>query len=228
MSCSRTERMTLPDADLLARGSLQSVYRHPFDPALVVKVIRPEAAARRAARADRPLRRFLSLLAPSRRRFRAYRSWQLQEQEYLAIVARIGAIPAFLPRPGGYVATRLGPGLVSERINGADGELAPTMREALKQTNNRGTLQALAEHLLDQLLEARAMFNDLHASNVVVESSTDGGERLVLIDGLRADTTLLPLRTLSDRAYRYWFSRNRERFRARLLNPGLKRTSARR
>lgn len=209
--------LLLPEQDRVAEGRQQLVYQHPHAADLLVKVMRPEVRETHVSRAQAPLERLRNALAPSRQRFGAFRSWHLQHQEYLAIVERLGALPDFLPKLGGYIPTRLGPGCVVERIASRDGSLAPTLRAVQRAGHQSENLIEHIETLLDKLRHAHAMFNDLHRGNVVLGVLADGRERLVIIDGLRADTTLIPLRTMSDRIYQCWFGRNREKFRETLL-----------
>src|SRR5688572_28872606 len=88
----------------IAQGRMRSVYPHPTDPGLVIKVIRPEVIDQRWG-SGQPWYK-------TRRRFRQYISYMRETVEYVAMYARYGKSLPFAQKVSGFIETDLGLGLV--------------------------------------------------------------------------------------------------------------------
>jgi hypothetical protein len=170
----------------LAVGHLRQVYAHPHDADLIIKVMRPDAVAQRAARWHKRLARALH-----------YSGYVRELKEYIATRARFAHLDAPIARMVGVVPTDLGLGLVSELVRGSDGGLAPTLahRYELDRGFSAPIEQGLAE-FLDGLLASNVIVGDMHAWNIVYGSDSRGGPRFVLIDGF-GEKHFIPRATMS-------------------------------
>jgi hypothetical protein len=175
----------------LAKGRKQSVYEHPEDKTKLVKVLTEGPEPRRL------LPRYSEL------RYGSFRSWHREISEYLSLLNRgvpeIDRLSVF----HGLASTTLGPGLLVEKLTGADGQLAPTLRQMVRatapQSRERGILAEEVRDLLMDLEHGRIIVADLHAGNIVRAQERNG--RLVVIDGL-GERTLIPMTQFSRRAYK--------------------------
>jgi len=178
--------LRLADAEPLAIGHLRQVFAHPHDPDLIVKVMRADAVALRAARWHKRVARALQ-----------YSGYVRELKEYIACRARFPHLDAPIARMIGVVPTDLGLGLVSERVRAGDGSLAPTLarRYELERGFSASIEQALRE-FLDGLLASNVIVGDMHAWNIVYGSDSRGGPRFVLIDGF-GEKHFVPLASMS-------------------------------
>ena len=102
----------------------------------------------------------------------------------------------------GIVETDLGLGLISEKVVGTDGALAPTLAAIYEPAGFTADLDAALEVFLDGLLKANVIAGDMHAWNIVYGSDSRGGPRLVMIDGFGEKHTI-PLSSMSRAINRY-------------------------
>lgn len=172
----------------IASGQHRLVSQHPDAPDSLVKVMRPELVERNSR--DEPWYRRLARTGP-------YRGFVREFNEYLASRhASPGLSP--LARVLGLVETDLGPGLVVEKIIGADGGLAPNLDAWVRRHGLTDGVQIALDRLLAQLLEHNVIAADLHAWNLVCEERPDRQLRLVMIDGF-GEKNFIPLRSMSRR-----------------------------
>ena len=176
----------------LAQGTHCHVYAAPFDPELVIKVIRRD-------------------LPPPRNQWkkwkRALHGWRpaLQDRplirEYAAYIAlrrtqidRGGDLP--VAHCAGVVATDHGLGILYEKISEDGQELGPSV----SQLASGGQLEAALPLLTDfarRLFDWDIRANDVNRGNIVL-GNRNGRRQFVLVDGL-GDSHLIPLRA--------WFRR---------------------
>jgi len=179
--------LELRHATPIATGQHRHVYQHPDEPDYLVKVMRAEVLA---AAAQAPWYRRLTRLGP-------YRGYVREWREYLA--SRIAAPgPSPVSRVVGLVDTDAGPGLMVEKIRGADGALAPTLDAWVRRDGVTAEIRAALDALLDALLRHNVIAADLHAFNLVHGSDASGGPRLVMIDGF-GEKNLIPHCSMSRR-----------------------------
>lgn len=181
----------LTDQAPISQGMEQLVFQHPDYPDRIIKVLKPSAKAH-------------SIRRPSVKRFRLLRVWHRELSEYVSALAHTGAHLDRLVRQFGFCDTSLGAGMVMERIEGADGNLAPTLTDAMRShKDDRAYLDQLyedANKLFDDLNTGRVEWHDLTAKNVVVAGKDK--PHLVVVDGLGAPS-LIALTHYSDRIFRY-------------------------
>lgn len=179
--------LELRHATPIATGKHRHVYQHPAEPDYLVKIVRAEVleAAKHAPWYER-----LSRTGP-------YRGYIREFREYLATrLAAPGASP--LARVVGLADTDVGPGLVVEKIRGADGALAPTLDTWVRRDGFTAEVQAALDNLLAALLSHNVIAADLHAFNLVYGSDASGGPRLVMIDGF-GEKNIIPHCSMSPR-----------------------------
>jgi len=172
----------------VASGLTRLIFAHPADPALLIKVMRPE----KVAEARRPWRWY-----QKRRRYRHLASFLHELREQLVICAHEGAPRPHLQNIVGLVDTDLGCGLVTEALRDRDGGYAPTLSQLVKQGRYNGAAQRDLESFIEWLRGSMIVVNDLTLGNLVYAQDDGRGARFVLIDGIGEGATL-PLRSLFD------------------------------
>lgn len=190
--------LELASAEPLARGHLRLVYQHPLEPDCIVKVMREEVVAARFGAGGRWHKKLA--------RARQYAGYVREIKEYVAAQARFAAGNAPIARMVGLAQTDLGLGLVSEKVCGVDGGLAPTL--AALYTRDRGfsaEVERDLEAFLAGLLACDVIVGDMHAWNIVHGIDSRGGPRFVLIDGF-GEKHVLPRSSMS-RTLNAWNTR---------------------
>ncbi len=177
----------------VAAGSTRYVYRHPEDPDLVVKVIRPELVARRFGENAR--------IRLSRRRYRQFLVFLREVREHLAAHAHGEADRGFLQSVVGFAETDMGLGLVARAVRGGDGDFAPTLETLVCEGRFTEAMRRDLERFVEEIRASEVVVSDLNTPNIVYGSDAEGGCRFVLIDGL-GEKTLIPIRSLSRRLNR--------------------------
>lgn len=172
----------------IASGRHRLVFQHPDAPDSLVKVMRPELVERNSR--DEPWYRRLARTGP-------YLGYVREFNEYLASRHAAGGLSP-LARILGLAETDLGPGLVVEKICGADGGMALHLDAWVRHHGLTDNMQAALDRLLAQLLEHNVIAADLHARNLACEEKPDGQLRLVMIDGF-GEKNFIPLRSMSRR-----------------------------
>lgn len=202
----------------LAEGKEQWVYPHPDHADRVVKVLKP---------LPKPLR----FRRPQVKRFKLQRVWYREMSEYIAATGHAGGHVDRLARQFGFRDTSAGFGMVMERINGPDGNLAPTLDDALKaHRKDPDYLRLLRQDmvdLFDTLGKARVDWHDHTVRNLVV-AGTDK-PHLVVIDGL-GTSVLFAFTQFSDFAFRYAHNKHRAKLLGRVdarLEKALVKTASR-
>jgi len=200
----------LKDAEVVAAGSTRNVYRHPDDPNLLIKVVRPSAIEERFTRRGRWYK-----ASPKRRRYRHLIAYLREIREQIAVSATSNEHPPFLQKIVGVVETDMGMGFVVEAVRGPDGGYAPTVTELIQ----RGEMDQAAWQKLsvffEQLMNSPVIVADLHPSNVVLGHTSRHGDHFVLIDGI-GFKNLIPLDRMSAHVNRWGKGRKVKKLRADL------------
>ena len=174
-------------------GHLRCVYAHPGDSQLLIKVIRADLIGQGAPTPTWFRQRSsLGLYRPFLREFKQY------------LAARLHApVDALLPisRIIGLEETDLGPGLMVEKVVSPQGGMAPTLN-VWSRAAEPDQVSAALDALLAALLDYDIIASDTHAQNVVYGSDSNGGPRLLMIDGF-GEKNLVPLRSISAFNNRY-------------------------
>lgn len=202
----------------LASGSTRAVYLHPDDPDLLIKVMRPDIIEQRYG-AGRPWYK-------SPRRYRQFMSYMREVREEIAMRAFTDSrMPKSVQRVVGFVDTDLGFGLVVEAVRGRDGNLAPSLRNLIR--DNRFDAKAMADldACLAELLELPVVLGDLNRANLVYAWTKQHGEHFVVIDGIGCKT-LIPVNRMSEWINRFTKRRLFARLKAGLDDAVVKATSA--
>jgi hypothetical protein len=184
-----THELQLMDKPVLTTGQLRQIFQDPRDPRMLIKVLRADAIERRWGGRARWYKRLPRALH--------YGGYVRELKEYIAARARKPELDAPIAHVVGIVHTDLGLGLVTEKVQAADGGLAPTLASLYER--ERGFSNAIERGLakfLDDLLACNVIVGDMHAWNIVYGSDSRGGERFVLIDGF-GEKHLIPLASMS-------------------------------
>lgn len=185
--------LQLQDATPLTRGRSRLVFRHPEDPNLIVKVVRPEVVDDRFGNNTKWYKK--------RRRFGKFISYIREIQEFIAVHASENKAPHFLQRIAGFSQTDLGLGLVVEAVLDDAGNLAPSLTALIKTGKFDTQAEEALRTTLDLLLHSNVIISDLNPGNLVYTHSQEHGHYFVLIDGL-GNNSLIPSKTLSSRLNR--------------------------
>lgn len=185
-----TGLLQLSDQDLVASGGHRNVYACPGQPELLIKVTRPRKRPNRSF-----TKRLIRRLLPDSMFRNALKEIECELKAALKIGADIAQLP--LARSFGVVQTDVGPGVVVERIQRDDGQLA----DHLAALCERGGLHKDAlndlNSFVQKLYQLQIVGRDIHETNIVY--GRRGPTRMFfLIDGY-GERNLVPLRTLSRR-----------------------------
>ena len=146
-----------------AAGRCRFCYVDPRDPAVCLKIIKP------AARQGRPKD------DENQREWRAYRR----------LVRQVGyPWPGHLVACRGFVATDLGPALVTELVRQADGSPAVTVGGYVTRHGWDARCRRAMRELRRFLLQHRIIFRDVRVDNFLLRELPDSRLQAVLADGL--------------------------------------------
>ena len=196
--------IALRDLSPLATGGSRFVFRHPYNPGHLIKVIRPEVIEARFGSGAKWYKRF--------RRFGKYLSYQREVQEFLAVHAAFDGAPDFLQKIIGFAETDLGLGLVIKGVFGEGGELAPSLGDLLRDHLYDQKMETALEECFAKILACPVVLSDLNVGNFVY---LEKDHRFVMIDGL-GNANSLSLKGLSPGANRRAKRKRFERFRGRI------------
>jgi hypothetical protein len=177
--------LSIQNLKQVAIGNFRTVYEHPEDRNLLIKVVRPEVCEKRWGSGAPWLDR--------RRRLKQYTLFFREINEYLATCASTGTPPSFAQKITGLIETDLGIGLVTEAVLGRDGDLAPTLRMMIAEGRFHEQEEAALQRCVDALVESDLVIADLHPGHFVYAHSEDEGDYFVLIDGI-GSTTAIPMK----------------------------------
>lgn len=198
----------LQGAEIIAAGNTRDVYRHPDDPALLIKVIRPSAIEKRYGSGG-PWYKF------KRRRYRHLIAVLREVREQIAVQAVGHVHPRFLQKIVGFVETDFGMGLVVEAVRTRDGGYGPTVAKlANKSLMDAAKIQAL-DRFLDEVIASPVIVADLNSFNVVYSDAPPEEPHFVLIDGI-GHKNVIPLERMSAAINRWSKARKVARFREML------------
>lgn len=158
------------------------MYEHPENPALLVKVMRPEAVTGRYGDEGTWWRRT--------RRHGPYILFVREIREYLAAKAGGGDSVWSVQKIIGLADTDMGLGMIVEAARGADGALAPTAAKLIATGGFDEKAADAFEEFNRAILESNVILADLHERNIVYARMQNGVDRFVMIDGLGASTAL--------------------------------------
>lgn len=175
----QTERLILSHSEPVASGSRHLIYQHPLERNLLVKVHRPAAPPRWYKLHRR-------LYGPSIGFVREIR-------EQLLVWSRCNRHPEFLNRIVGVCETDAGAGMLIERLEDEDGNLAKNLTATIVGGHFDAEKKSALAAFLDQLRTSPLYFDDLNAANIVY--AFDGKSRryrFVLVDGI-GHKVLIPI-----------------------------------
>ncbi len=198
--------LVLKDAEVVAAGHTRNVYRHPDDPSLLVKVIRPSAIEERYGRGA-PWYKY------KRRRYRHLIAYLREVREHIAVHAIGDRHPPFLQKIVGFVDTDLGLGLVVEAVKARDGSFAPTLADLARQGRVDDAILQKLDVFLNEMIRSPVIVADLNLYNLVYGYTPEGGDHFVLIDGL-GHKNIIPLELMSSFINRWSKARKADRLRA--------------
>ncbi|SEA09661.1 YrbL family protein [Microbulbifer marinus] len=179
----------LSHSEPFASGGNRFCYRHPENPQLCVKVMRPGRTAELIGRAPWYKQwRGEEYFDDNLRELEGYSQRSLQRDD--------AGLWRHLPRWYGIQETSLGPGAVTDMILDASGAPAPTLRQYLNKHGLDAEVRAALQRFADWLLQYKVLTKNLIAHNLVLREER-GQLELYLIDGL-GSAAFLPLPEISD------------------------------
>lgn len=184
--------LDLSQARLVATGGFRLVYEHDDFPGMLVKVLRPEFIDDEGQPITKPghkEKRF-----KLRRRLGAFLPTHREIAEFLAFQAKRGNQAGGWPmaRLYGFVETSIGLGLITEKLTGPDGNLAPTLSALVRAGRFSARHEEALRTFLKLLDDRHICMSDLNPRNLVFVGSAESDGRFVAIDGL-GSTTLFPV-----------------------------------
>lgn len=176
-----------------ASGKHRTVWRHPLDTTLCIKIPIPNSG----------------------------KDDNANEHDYLHHLASRGVRSRHIPRTYGWVETDHGRGLILDLIRTPDGAPAPSLRSTLLhgQIDETKALR-LINDTLDWAADNGVIVLDAGLQNFAVGGDQlSGGEWLVLIDGLGTYRLKAPQYRLARafRSYEYWRARQKIKVRRNLV-----------
>lgn len=196
----------LKEAEVVASGSTRNVYRHPDNPALLIKVIRPAAIEERFG-SGAPWYKYKA------RRYRHLIAYLREIREQIAVSAIGGDHPSYLQKIVGIAETDLGMGFVVEAVCGRDGNYAPTVAQHIRRGQLSPLTRAKLDQFLDELVASPVIVSDLNTSNVVLGHTFELGDHFVLIEGI-GFKNVIPLERMSSLINRWGKAHKASQFRA--------------
>ena len=197
--------IVLKDQSPIAEGKTQTVYQHPSDPSLLVKVRKLESLQKAY---DRKIGGKLGF----KRQYGLHTTWMRELEHYFSVHLRLGYHPEFLQRYHGVNDTDLGLGLVVGKVTDRAGALAPILGDVILQTGATPELRQKVNELLRQMNDLRISTTDISVRNIVRGWSEAAGDHLVLIEGIGVNT-FVPLARFSN----YFNVRSNNRHFAKIL-----------
>ncbi|HEY9120136.1 MAG TPA: YrbL family protein [Marinobacter sp.] len=166
-----------------ASGYNRHCYRHPDDPALCLKVLRPENIEARFQRQAWPKKALgRARIDDNLQELRAHQQPAIRK---LVAEGRSLLVWNHLPRFHGNAETSLGMANVSEIIAGSDGEPAETLETYLKRRGFDQPVKDAADRFCNWLTDTGILTRNLLPHNLVI-AERNGQPELFLVDGLGA------------------------------------------
>lgn len=188
MTAENPNLILLAHATPIANGRMRLVFRHPEDPTLLIKVIRPDIIEKRWGTGQPWYKK--------RRRYRQYISYIRECEEYIAGCASNGSSLPFAQKITGFAETDLGLGLVMQAALDPQGNLAPTLADLTKGKTLPPEIQRELDDFTQRLIDSELIVADLNPANIVRAHTPEHGHHFVIIDGLGV-STILPFKLLS-------------------------------
>lgn len=187
--------LTLREIEPIASGSSRLVFRHPENPRLLVKVLRPKTPEKKP-------------WFKVKRRFGPYLGLVRECEEFVAAHAAHGSSQPFLQTVVGLEKTDYGLGVVLEAILDPKDNLAPTLWALINSGRYDDRARAALEVFFLKLLDSSVVIADLHPGNLVYAEAETENPYFVLIDGFGV-SNLIP--------FKAWFPRLNSRSKAKRI-----------
>jgi hypothetical protein len=204
-------RIDLSHWHLLKSGGTRDVYGNDALPGVLVKTLQPQSVDERGYfrhyewwKKWRPLG--------------AYFAFRREIDEFIVLLRRFyGREPANFPfaRLYGVSITSAGLGLIIERISGPDGNLAPTMKDLMKQQKFEERHLEAVERFFADCRDLQVVLGDLSPNNIVYTETRDPRGEFVAVDGI-GEKTAIPIH----RWIKFFNDRKLERARRRFVRAG--------
>jgi hypothetical protein len=198
----------LRNVEPVARGGRRLVFRHPGDPALIIKVFRPEYLAKTGTGP-------LSAWRQKRRRYRHLFPFFQEVREHVAVCAAGGRPSRHMQNLVGFAETDYGMGLVYDAVLDTEGRYAPTLDDVIDRGLYTPEVQRAFEDFRAWLIDAPVVVNDLRGGNVVLAHDQGGAPFFVLIDGI-GERTIIPIKGVA-----LWLNRRSKKRHLALLDTRL-------
>jgi hypothetical protein len=192
--------------EFIAEGRSRAVYAHPSAADLLIKVMLPHYVEARGTRSKSIRKRITSP-------WRKFGPYAIFYRETKATIHATRAVhpdysfPLPFARSYGFIWTNRGLAQVVERIGSADGTLAPTLKQLVKEGRFTADHAATLDEFFDICIGKGIVIGAVHADNIVYQ---DGARRFVCIDGF-GDKNTVPVHEMSRFANRLKLKRAQRR-----------------
>ena len=198
-----SEIFELKSLQPVARGGRRLVFTHPRDPALIIKVFRPDFLEKEWGKPS---------WRQKRKRYRHLFPLYQEVREHIAICAAEGRPPKHMQALTGFAETDYGPGLVYEAVLGPDGKFAPTLRDLIQRGEYTPEIQTAFRAFRDWLIDTPVVAADLRPENFVCARDANGKPYFVIIDGI-GEKSVIPLK-----GFVRWLNRRSKRKQLKILD----------
>ncbi len=173
----------------IASGNNRDVFRHPDDPELLIKTIKPEVIEKREGEQS-------SWTKSLFRRYRFYTNYLRECQEHVAARLDEGGTPAFMQQVCGFIDTDRGLGLVTRAERDASGGYAKTLQNLINENHYNDSAKQALQRFIQEFFASRVIVTDLSIKNLVYSYRDPHQPHFVLIDGY-GEKNLIPFNSLS-------------------------------
>jgi hypothetical protein len=197
---ARADLINLDGSTPIAQGTYRDVYLVPGQEDVLVKVLRPGSTIREG----RPIRNFLK-----RRSTRFQYGFMYRETHcYMDLKLRQSKLGGPLPITElyGLTQTSKGLGMVAERVRGADGNHAQSLRRLKDRDGFGDDHLVMLNHFIAEAFRWDLRANDTNPDNLLLDAFSPD-HRFILVDGF-GDANAIPIN--------HWFtSQNRKKLHRR-------------
>ncbi len=194
-----TQLIKLADKAPVAVGKKRKIYEHPFHKEWLIKVYKNNSKKPKF---------FLNKYFVSMHHHHSYLSGFVRElREYVRsrYLKECSIIP-HMQTIIGFAETDMGLGMVVLALRDAEGNLAPTLKQLIKQKKLTPELKVMLNSFFTLLLHVELAVGDLNWKNIVLAYDHEDGERFFLVDGL-GDKTFLPLHRMFKPVRRHYIKK---------------------
>jgi hypothetical protein len=168
----------------IASGNNRIVFKHPYAPDLIIKIVKMELIRKREGEGS-------SWTKARFRRYRIYTNYLRECQEHIVSRLESGGVPSFMQRFVGFVDTDQGLGLVTFAEKDASGNYAKTLVHLIENDSFDEIARKALDDFIQEFYKSKVIVTDLSAKNLVYSYRDINKPQFVLIDGY-GEKNLIP------------------------------------